>query len=322
MNVGRRFEFPSQQQENRKKAIRLEWISLGVLSLAAFSIYLTLGQSQAMKTAWMSDMLAILTPIMVLIAMRVEGREPSRKFPFGYFRATSIAFLGTSVLILVTGLYLLFDALMKLVKQERPPIGTVEVFGHQFWLGWAMIAALGLSIIAASTLGRFKSKVGEELHNKVLMADGDMNKADYLSEAAAVVGVLMIGFGFWWGDSAAAGIISLTIIFDGYHNLKQVISDLMDETPSEIGASDPEELPRKVRLAAERLPWVDQAAVRMREQGHVLSGEVFVVPRDDADLSQRCVDASAELARVDWRIYNLVVMPVRRIESFEPPIVS
>jgi len=185
-----------------------------------------------------------------------------------------------------------------------------------------MITALGFSIIAASTLGRFKAKVGKELHNKVLMADGDMNKADYMSEAAAVAGVLMIAFGFWWGDSVAAGIISLTIIFDGFHNLKQVISDLMDETPSEIGESSPEALPRRVRAAAERLDWVEAAAVRMREQGHVLSGEVFVVPRDRADLSQKCVDASSELAKVDWRIYNLVVMPVTRIESVEPPIIS
>ena len=122
MRIGRTFEPPAEQREHRRKAIRLEWISLFVLSLAAFSIYLTLGQSQAMKTAWMSDLLAIVTPVMVLVSMRIERRAPSPKFPFGYFRATSIAFLGTSVLILVVGLYLLIDATMKLIKRERPPI--------------------------------------------------------------------------------------------------------------------------------------------------------------------------------------------------------
>jgi cation diffusion facilitator family transporter len=322
VKIGRQFEFPKDKARLRTSAIRLEWFSIFILIGCALLIYTTLGRSQAMKTAWASDLLAIMTPIMVLAAMRVECRPPSRKFAFGYFRSTSIAFLGTAVLILVTGLYLLGDAVLKLAKKERPPVGSMVLFGHEFWLGWAMIGALITTILISSTLGHFKHKTGAKLHNKVLAADGDMNKADYMSESAAVLGVLMIGFGWWWGDSVAAAAISLSIIWDGYHNLDQVISDLMDETPSQMGESEPEELPRKVRAAAERIPWVAKAAVRLREQGHVLSGEVFVEPRDDVDLARRCVAAATDLLDVDWRLYNLVVMPVTTIDSVEPPVVG
>jgi hypothetical protein len=69
-----------------------------------------------------------------------------------------------------------------------------------------------------------------------------------------------------------------------------------------------------VRDAAERLPWVAKAAVRLREQGRVIAGEVFVVPRTEENLVARIHDASEILGEVDWRIHSLVVMPVSELE--------
>jgi divalent metal cation (Fe/Co/Zn/Cd) transporter len=83
----------------------------------------------------------------------------------------------------------------------------------------------------------------------------------------------------WWGDAAAAAFISLEIVRDGWHNIRQVVGDLMDEAPTVMDQRDLEVLPTKLREAAARLPWIGRAAVRLRELGRVLTGEVFVVPR-------------------------------------------
>lgn len=320
MRIGAPFVFPPEQQELRQKARRMAYITLGVLGLAATSLALTLGQSQAMKTAWVSDLLALVTPAAMLLGMKVEERRPSARFPYGYHRALSVAFLATAAALWVVGGWLLYDSLVKLVGQHRPPIGTFAIFGRQYeiWSGWVMIGALVFSIVAAATIGHFKKPIAKKLHNKALLADADMNKADYMSEGAAIVGILLVGFGFWWGDAAAAALISTTIIYDGWHNMKQVIGDLMDETPTTIGATELEELPTRIKLAAERLDWVDSAAVRLRESGHVLNGEVFVVPKDDANLVRRVESAADDLRRMDWRLYSLVVVPVSRIENDSP----
>lgn len=42
--------------------------------------------------------------------------------------------------------------------------------------------------------------------------------------------------------------------------------------------------------------------------------EVFLVPSDDRNLVQRIEQAAEDLARVDWRIYTLTVMPVSTLE--------
>ena len=317
------FVLPPEQRKQRTKAIRLKAISIVVLAFAAFLVYLTLGQSQAMKTAWVSDLLALIPPIAFLIASRFEFHPPTQRFAFGYFRAMSVAFLITAIVLLIIGLWLLFDGVMTLVNRERPAIGTIVILGRQVWLGFAMMAALATTVAMSLVLGRFKTKLADKLHSKVLEADAAMNRANWMAEGAAVIGIGLVGFGYWWGDAVAAVIISLNIIHDGWHNLKQVLGDMMDENPTRLGSQELEDLPARIRAAAERLDWVREAAVRLREQGHVVSGEVFVVPHESKSAGRELTDligeASAHLRTLDWRLYSLTISPVSSIDSDTTP---
>ena len=129
-----------------------------------------------------------------------------------------------------------------------------------------------------------------------------MNRAEWMSEGAAIVGILLVAFGLWWGDAAAAAFISVEIVRDGWHNMRQVIADLMDEAPSVLGEHELESVPAKLKAAAERLDWVERAAVRLREQGHVLSGELYVVPtataHADGSLAERTAISVASMTSV------------------------
>jgi divalent metal cation (Fe/Co/Zn/Cd) transporter len=135
VKLGRRFEFPPEQEAARRKARRLSWLTIVLLVTASFGLAVTLGGSQAMKTAWISDLLSILPPIMILWAMRLEEKKPDARFPFGYFRAISVAFLGTAAVLMIIGLWLFADSAMKLLMGHRPPIGAASLFGHPFHFG-------------------------------------------------------------------------------------------------------------------------------------------------------------------------------------------
>jgi divalent metal cation (Fe/Co/Zn/Cd) transporter len=324
VTVGREFRFPLDKWEARRRTAKLAWASIALLISGAVIIGLALGQSQAMKTAWVSDIVTAVPPATMLFAMRHELRPPSRGFPWGYFRVVSIAFLVTAGVTSVVGVYLLIDSLLKLVHQERPPIGTVVLFGRQLWAGWTMVAALAYSMGVGMLLGRLKKPVAEALHGKEEHAESRMNRAEWLSEGAAIVGVLAVGFGLWWGDAAAAAFISLEIVRDGWDSTKQVVRDLMDESPTVLGEDRLEHLPEKVKRAAEELAWVERAAVRLREQGHVITGDVFVVPRDGAlssgaELVAAIGRAAEELRQEDWRLHGLTVMPVEKLADDSPP---
>ena len=321
MRIGRVYEFPPEQRRQRDRAKRIAWLSITLLLFASVATAFTVGQSEAMKTAWVSDVLSMVPPIAYLVASRFELRPPSKRFPYGYYRSMSVCFLVTASALSIIGIWLFVDAAAKLLHGARPPIGTVVLFGRQIWSGWLMVAALAYSMVTGIVVGKLKEPVAEKLHDKALEADSKLNRAEWMSEGAAIVGILIVAYGQWWGDAAAALFISFDIIQDGWLNVKQVVADLMDESPSELGEGELEDLPSRVKEAAERLDWVDHAAVRLREQGHVITGDVFVVPRVHAaaDLVPRIEQASDELAEVDWRLHGLTVMPVSRIEHDSPP---
>jgi cation diffusion facilitator family transporter len=317
--VSAHHELPPDKHEKLVKAVRLEWFSIVYLVSAIVVLYFTLGSSQAMKAAWVEDILGLTPPIAFLIASRVRNRKPNDHFPYGYHRATAIAYLCASVALLALGAFILYDSISKLIMFEHPPIDLVKPFGDRpVWLGWLMLAALTYSTVPQVFLGRLKQPLAKELNDKVLFADAEMNRADWMTGAAAMAGVVGIGFGLWWADSVAASIISIDIVHDGYKNLKVAVGDLMDKEPTVVDASRADPLPLWIKNELMLLDWVKDAEVRLREGGHVFIGEAFVVPVDNEDLVGRVERANRHLLDLDWRLHELVIAPVSEIERPEP----
>jgi cation diffusion facilitator family transporter len=312
-------ELPPDKHQLLEKAVRLEWLTIAYLLSAIVALYLTLGNSQAMKAAWAEDILSLLPPVAFLIASRVRRRSPNEQFPYGYHRVTSIAFLCASMALLALGSFILYDSVTKLLKFEHPPIDLVKPFGDRpIWLGWLMLAALAWSALPAVFLGRAKQPLARDLHDKVLYADAEMNRADWLTAGAAMLGVVGIGFGLWWADSVAASIISIDIVRDGWKNLRVAVDDLMDKEPTVIDDSRADPLPLWIKNELLLLDWVKDAEVRLREGGHVFVGEAFVVPVDNDDLVGRLERANRHLLDLDWRLHELVISPVPEINRPEP----
>jgi divalent metal cation (Fe/Co/Zn/Cd) transporter len=310
-------EMPGTLERQHRRAVRLEWITVAYQASVALLIYLTAGSSQAMKTVWVEDLLGLIPPGAFLLAARFRRRRPSRRFPYGYHRAVSIAFLCAALALLTLGAFLLIDSLMKLAAAEHPTVGTVELFGRRIWLGWLMGPALLWGIVPPIFLGRAKLPVARALHDKVLYADAAMNRANWTTGAAALVGVAGIAVGWWWTDAVAAAFISVGILRDGLGNLRAVVEDLMDRAPVSVDHARMDPLPARLEAELRSLPWVADARVRLREEGHVYFGEAEVVPADRQDLVSKLAEASDRLNRLDWRLHDLVIAPVDRIRHWD-----
>jgi cation diffusion facilitator family transporter len=321
----REFELPRELEERQRKAVRLEWITLVYMLSAVVLLFLTLGQSQAMKAAWIEDLLSLLPPAAFLIAARLRKRKPSEKFPWGMHRAVTVAYVFAALALLVMGGYVFLDSAIKLVRAEHPPIGVIQLFGEEIWLGWAMIAALVYSGVPAVFLGRAKRRLADDLHDKVLFADAQMNKADWMTVSAAIVGIIGIGFGLWWADAVAALFISLDIVHDGWKNVRAAVHDLMDARPRRHDAREYHPIVERMNAELNDCDWVERGAVRLREEGHVFTGEVLVVPRasalaDGERLMERLEDLAEQLLSLEWKVYDIVVVPVAEIDIPSPGV--
>lgn len=311
---------PDEQHEILQRAIRLEWVSIAVLAVIVAMVGLVMGQSQAMRVAWVEDILALLPPIAFLVATRVIRRPPSRQHPYGHHRAIGVAHLVAAVALLFMGAYLLVDSAMGLIMVDKPPIGIVVLFGRDIWSGWLMMAAMAIAIPPMVVLGRMKLQLAKELHDKVLYADADMMKADWLTGAATIVGVAGIGIGWWWADAAAAILVSSTIVKDGFDNVKAAIIGLTDARAMHFDDGSPHKLTFEVERVAREVPWVGEARARVRDEGHVFHVEMFVVPIQGFMPTTLHITALRRtLEDIDWKLHDVVVAVVEEIRPEQVP---
>lgn len=315
MKVGPPYRLPADKQEKEDRARRLEYWSLFWLATIAVVMYLTMGSSQAMKTAWVEDLLSMIPPAIYLVASKKRRDRPNERFPYGYHEALTLAFLGASVALLLLGAYLAFDAASGLLAGHHPTIGTRTVLDVTAWSGWFMIAALAYSAVPPFILGRMKLPLAEDLHHKTLHADADTNKADWTTATAGILGILGVGMGLWWADGAAALAISLSILKDGATNLKGAFSDVLDERPTTIeGKANPEPEERAIE-ALRSLRWVRDADVRLRDQGELVTGEAYVVVDGDGTTAERLIEARQAVEDAHWRLHDVVVTLVADLEG-------
>lgn len=297
-----------------RSGVRLEWATIITQAVTVALIFLVLGNSQAMKTAWIEDMLAFIPPIAFLLGVRVTKRPANTRHPYGYHRSIGIAHVVAGTALLVMGGYLIVDSALKLITVEHPTIGGITVFGHTVWLGWLMMLVLVITGIPPLILGRMKLKVAPPLHNKVLFADADMSKANWMTSLAAVLGVAGIGLGWWWTDSVAALVIAASILKDGITNLAAAVGGLMDARPTTVDNKEVHPILGRSEEYLQGLDWVRGARVRGRDEGQVFQLEGYVIPRATEAISvQRLEAARRGLLDLDWKIRDVVIVPVEQL---------
>lgn len=298
---------PAEQAQALRKAIKWQIFTVCYTAVTITSVAFVLGNSQAMKTAWIEDMLSLLPQISFFVALIFINRRPTRKRPYGQHRAMSIGHLVAGVALLAVGGSLAAEAITGLFRAEHPTIGTVNLFGSTIWLGWLMVAVMAVIVIGPLFYGRAKAKLAPVLHNKLLFADADMARADWKTNVASIIGVLGVGIGWWWLDGAAAVFISLGIIWDGVRNTKAAVSDLMDQRARTYDDKRRHPLTDEIHEYLAGLPWVTRSGIRMRDEGQVFHVEVFLVPDGEALTAHRADEVRNALHEIDWKIQDVVV---------------
>ncbi|CAM8644150.1 MULTISPECIES: cation transporter [Sphingobium] len=302
-------DLPDDIVKTLRQAERLEYRNIFWTISVVAVMGLTMGQSQTMKTAWIEDTLGLVPPIAFLVAARMERRgHRSARFPFGFERVNGLGFFLAAVALAATGALLLWDSVMTLARAEHATVASVRLFGRDIWLGWLMLGAQLYSLIPPLIIGRKELPLAEKLSDKLLHTDALMNKANWLTGAAGIAGVIGLGLGWWWADSLAAAIISLDIISDGVKALRSSTAELIDGAPRALSspALSPDAQALGQRLEA-RYPG---ATVRLRETGRLIRAEVHghAVPQEPLDHADHW---PAEEERL-WRLAQLSFVPPRR----------
>lgn len=306
-------ELPAEQALALRRAQRLQVAGLVYLVTCVGVVFAVMGSSQAMKAAWVEDLLSLVPPIAFLVAVRYARRPTNAEHPYGFHRAVGSGHLAAAVALLGMGAFLAVDSASGLLSGEHPAIGTVRLFGQTVWAGWPMIVAMVYTGVGPVIIGRLKMPLAEQLHDKVLYADAEMNKADWMTAGGAILGVVGIGVGWWWADAVAALGIAASVIQDGLTQVRNATRGLMDARARTFDDARLHPLIQRVEAYARSLDWVADAAARVRDEGHVFHTEVFVVPRYGHLTVRQAEDLRSGVVALDWKLQDVTVVPASEV---------
>ncbi|MES1935143.1 cation transporter [Salinisphaera hydrothermalis] len=304
-------QLPAEKHRDLTTARRQEWGTLILRVTVVVVLYAALGASQALHAVWLKSLWSLLPPLAFLVAVRIESWPPTRRFPYGFYRAGSIAFLTSALALTCMGGYLIFAGARSLIEQHQPSLATIDAAGGPtHWAGWWIIAALAYSVAVPWIIGRRRQQLAIDLHDKGLYADASMGRVNWLAGSAAIIGVLGIGFGVWWLDFAAALAIGLDITWHGLRHLYTAVCDLIDEIPRRIGSSELDPLGADIRDFLRGQEWIRDARVRLREEGRLLTGIALICPNEDEASLALFESAREEIETMDWRLLDFQLVPV------------
>lgn len=167
-----------------------------------------------------SDVISI---VISYLAIKVSHKENDTNRTFGYKRATILAALLNSSVLIVISVFLFKEAYSRFINPQVIN-GSLVI-----WVALIGLAANALSVV----LLRKNAK-------------GDMNlKASYLhmlSDALASIGVLVGGiliyfFNIYWVDPVLTVLIALYVLIESYQIVKKAVQILMQGVPENIDVS-------------------------------------------------------------------------------------
>lgn len=174
--------------------------------------------------ALLSDALHNFSDVLSLVfsygAHKLSRKKASLNQTFGYKRAEVIAAFVNASTLIVVAIYLIFEALQRVLHPE--PIAS----GLVIWLALLGIVANGISVL----LIKNDAEKSLNMRSAYLHLFTDM----LASVAVLIGGLLMKYLGWFWVDSVLTFIIAIYLIWVGVDLLRKSTHMLMLFTPAHI----------------------------------------------------------------------------------------
>ena len=209
--------------EDYKLGVRVSMVTIIVnIILSSFKILAgIIGQSSAMLADGVHTLSDVLTTIIVVIGLKVSSKEADDEHPYGHEKYESVFAKILSILLLLTGLYIGYEAIKILIIGEFRQPGKI-----------ALIAAL-ISIGINETMYWYTIKTARKIKSISMEADAWHHRSDAFSSIGTFVGILGARLGFPALDPIAGIIVSFFVIKVGVDLYLKSVRELVDESADE-----------------------------------------------------------------------------------------
>ena len=279
---------------HRTKVLQISLVAI----FSAFLVELIFGlfsNSLGLITDSIHALLDSMVTVILLLAARLAIKPPDEEHTYGHGKIESLGGLIGGIAIFLIAIFFIYESINRL--QSPPPSilpGLFAIIGGLY--------TIGVDIFRIIILKKSISKIG----GTTLKADFYHAFMDLGSTLVAIIGIVLVAYGFYSGDFIAAlilggvlAILSLKLIYKTSQELTDIISP---------------DLVKKVRqIIANTEDVIDIGAILMRRSGDTIFADITISLRGDTSF-----DKAHEISnRVEKNIKNEILNSAITIH-FEP----
>ena len=178
-----------------------------------------------------------LSSVITILGVRLAGRRPDEKHPFGYGRIEYFSAVIIAAIVLFAGATSLVESVRKILAPQTPEYSAVTLI--------VVAAAVAVKLL----LGRYVKGQGEKYNSDALIASGSDASFDALISASTLVGALLNLLFHLNLDGPIGAVISVFILKAGLEMLLDSVSDIMGSRPDSM-------ITREIRRTVNAVPGV------------------------------------------------------------------
>lgn len=194
---------------------------IGNVLLAIIKIFAGIaGRSSAVLADGFHTLSDVLTTVVAVMGLKISTKKADKDHPYGHEKYEPIFGKAISIVLVITGLLIGYEALKILIS------GKVETPGY------IALGAAFISIIAKEIMFRYTMRTAKKIKSFSLEADAWHHRSDALSSIGTFLGVLGARLGLSILDPIAGIVVSIIIIKVGVDLYLDSVRSLVDESAS------------------------------------------------------------------------------------------
>ena len=189
------------------------------MAAAKFAVGIAIGSLALISEALHSSVDVVATVITWLV-VRVSDQPADEEHHYGHGKFESLSALFVIALLYVLAGGILVESWSRLREGAAPPTLSAIPF-----------VVLVIDIAVNFWRARALHRTARETRSQALAADALHFASDVLGSIAVIIGLVLTGLGYAWGDSAAAIAVAVMISILGLRLGRSTIETLLDRAP-------------------------------------------------------------------------------------------
>lgn len=167
--------------------------------------------------------LDLLAAVITFFSVSISDKPADKEHNYGHGKVENLSAFLESILLVVTCVWIIYEATERLMKGETHIDVSV----------WSFVVVI-TSMVVDFSRSRMLFKVAKKSNSQALEADAIHFSTDILSSGVVLLGLVFAQFGYYIADTISALGVAVIVLYISYKLGKRAVDVLLDRVPNGV----------------------------------------------------------------------------------------